>query len=119
MTSNTTPRMPLFGSLPLRVALFFAVNPDEELTTIDISVKFDADPREVTGRLQQLVNQGILARSTDGPGRGKAAVYRIGTVLMHMVGSATQREMIAACMPMQFSGHIRITAVPLAEVAQV
>jgi hypothetical protein len=95
-------RISHLSSLPFRMALFFAVNPDEELSTADIALKFDADVRDVQKRLKNAVTHGIFSFKVAGPGgRGRMAVYTAGPVLLHMVGGKLQREMIAACMPIR------------------
>ena len=98
------------SSLPFRLALFYAVNPDEELSSGDVALKFGVPPRDVQKRLKNAVDQGIFACTAAGPGRGKQSVYTAGPVLLHMVGGKLQREMIAACMPIRVR---RVTVVRL------
>lgn len=56
---NYSPRR---GSLPRMVLDFFCANPDEELTSADISRKFETIPSgKVAGKLQHITNIGLLS----------------------------------------------------------
>jgi hypothetical protein len=87
-------------SLPFRICLFFAINPHEALTTGDIAIKWDVDQNKVSNRLASAVRQGIIAREAGGRGRNGMATYIAGPRLLEIVGGATQRAMIAACVPL-------------------
>lgn len=92
-------RIAHINSLPFRLALFFAVNPDEVLDTADIAIKYDLAQTDVHQRLKHGVRSGLFNRQSSGPGRGKRAQYTAGDMLMLWVGGATQRAMIEACAP--------------------
>lgn len=79
-------RFPGPDSLAQRVVLFFARNHDEEMTVVDISVKFDTPLRYVNKRLKPSLRDGMLARTAAGPGRGLAATYRAGPRLLVLIG---------------------------------
>ncbi len=78
------------GSLALRVLIYFARNPDEELTSVDVAEKFGVDQREVHGRLSRAVRDGVFDRTCSSVGRGNACIYAAGDALLRMIG---------ACMP--------------------
>jgi len=44
-----------------KVLLYFALNPDEELTSVDVSIKYGCAPKTARGRLANLVRHGLLA----------------------------------------------------------
>jgi Mn-dependent DtxR family transcriptional regulator len=65
------------NSTPARLLEFFARNPDEELNTADVAVKFDVSPRSVTSTLRDAVGEGLITRE-----RVKGtSVYRAGPAL--------------------------------------
>ena len=84
------------GSVVLRVVLFFARHPEEDLTTNDVAVKFEVRQEDVNKRLRGAVRDGLLAYKSDGPGRGKLSTYSAGPLLLSMVG--VTRETVEACM---------------------
>ena len=77
---------PVFDSEWLPVVLFFAANPEEELDSREIETKFGINIRYVTDRLGRSVRAGMLECESNGPGRGKLAIYRAGLVLLEMRG---------------------------------
>lgn len=87
--------------LSFRVVLFFGRYPDEELSTLDIAVKFDTPARTVGGCLQRAVRDGMLAKDQGTGGRGKLATYTAGPMLLSMVGFAMQ-----ACAP---AGNVAVS----------
>jgi hypothetical protein len=77
----------LVDSIALRVILYFAVNPDEELSTSDIYTKFDADPARVYSTLSYAVREKLLVRR--GGSRGRVlleCVYAPGPELLRLLG---------------------------------
>jgi hypothetical protein len=79
--------------------LFFAVNPDEELTTLDVATKFDVDPNEVWSRLKYLVKRGIVRYRPGKRGPGGGSVYGAGSMLLEMLNGPPRRLLVEACMP--------------------
>ena len=71
----------------LRVVLFFARNPEEELTTTDIALKFAIPPLNVRSTLAIAVANGMLRRSGGyNGGRGKLLIYSAGDMLLSLIG---------------------------------
>lgn len=64
---NTT-YIPQIGTLPAKVITFFAANPDEELTSLDIAEKFDCGRNSVHTNLAMAVDAGLLKRITNEDG---------------------------------------------------
>lgn len=60
----------------VRVVLWFVENPDEELTTADVAVKFDYSAAAVHGALKQAIAAGWVQRTEHG--RCLPAVYSAG-----------------------------------------
>lgn len=79
-------RFPGPDSLAQRVVLFFARNHEEEMTVVDISVKFDTPLRYVNKRLKPSLRDGMLIRTSEGPGRGLSSVYKAGPRLLFLIG---------------------------------
>ncbi|MDR2155933.1 MAG: hypothetical protein LBE78_13075 [Burkholderiaceae bacterium] len=52
-----------------RVIDFFHSNPDEELSTADIAVKFDTHVQNVTGKLIGAVDAGVIVKKAGEKGR--------------------------------------------------
>lgn len=74
-------------SFALRVVLFFARNPEEELTTTDIALKFAIPPLNVRSTLAIAVANGMLRRrGGNNGGRGKLLIYSAGDTLLSMIG---------------------------------
>lgn len=92
------------GSLGLRVAMFFAWHQgEEELTTKDVSVKFDVNVDQVRSQLRRPVRDGVLdCKSTSG-GRGLSSVYSAGPAIFEMVGVTLQAcaPVPMACLPVR------------------
>jgi hypothetical protein len=84
-------------SLAWRVTMFFARNPEEELTSTDIVEKFGVPLAEVHGRLNRAVSDEMLSRTSSGPGRGRKTTYSAGRALLESIGE--RKLIIAACMP--------------------
>lgn len=74
------------ASLAQSVILFFARNHEEEMTVVDISVKFDTPLRYVNKRLKRSLRDGMLIRTSEGPGRGLSSVYTAGPQLLTLIG---------------------------------
>ena len=71
----------------LRVMLFFARNPDEELTTADIALKFAIRSEDVRNILARAVSNRLLRRDGgNSGGRGKVLVYSAGDLLLSLIG---------------------------------
>ena len=71
----------------LRVVLFFARNPEEELTTTDIALKFAIPPLNVRSTLAIAVANGMLRRrGGNNGGRGKLLIYSAGDTLLSLIG---------------------------------
>lgn len=63
-------------SFAARAIEFFTTNPDEELTTIDLAIKFDRPAKQVHSLLAYAVDSGALKRTTNDEDE---IVYRLGT----------------------------------------
>lgn len=61
-----------------KVAEFFERNPDEELTTSDIAIKFGIHKESVSAAVARAVFTGAVSCENMGPGRGNQAIYRKG-----------------------------------------
>lgn len=77
----------------LRVVLFFARNPEEELTSPDITLKFGIAGGDVRSALSGAVRAGMLKRSETptrtaqrGSLRGRVLVYSAGDMLLSLIG---------------------------------
>ena len=71
----------------LRVMLFFARNPDEELTTADIALKFAIRSEDVRNILARAVSNRLLRRDGgNSGGRGRVLVYSAGDLLLSLIG---------------------------------
>lgn len=71
----------------LRVVLFFARNPEEELTSADITMKFDIPADKVHGTLNRAARDGMLRRAGQHRGgRGRVLVYSAGDALLALIG---------------------------------
>lgn len=92
-------------SLAFRVSVFFARNPDEELTSSDVVLKFGVEGTSVHRCLSSPVRLGLIERASAGPGRGKLVTYRAGERLLQMVGASTEVALIQACLPAQMRGQ--------------
>jgi len=86
------------SSLAQLVTLFFARAPHEELTTGDVSVKFDVPQGHVYKRLKPCLRDGLLACRSAGPGRGRIAVYSAGPRLLMLIGEVRAQQP-TACVP--------------------
>lgn len=88
------------GSLALRVVLFFARNPQEELTTSDIVEKFSApNGSQVRMLLNRHVLDEMLARTELGAGRSRQNVYKAGRKLLVMIGEERTTLVAQSCLP--------------------
>jgi hypothetical protein len=74
------------ASIAQRVTFYFARNHDEEMTTIDITIKFDVPLARVHKCLSPAVRDGLLDRASKGPGRGRLTVYTAGPELLRLIG---------------------------------
>jgi hypothetical protein len=79
-------------ALAFRVALYFGRNPDEQLSTADIAVKFGVDADNVRSQLRRAVECEVIAKRSVGPGH--PAEYSAGPKLLTMIGTRSE-----ACMP--------------------
>jgi DNA-binding MarR family transcriptional regulator len=76
-------------SLVTHVAVFFAVNPDEELTAADIGAKFGVDPNNVGKTLRYAEEKGwVTITRKPHPTRTKRTirVYTPGSKLLKEIG---------------------------------
>jgi len=64
-----------------RLLTFFVVRPDEELLISDICLKFACSNRTAWNALKQMVEDGLIAETRSGKGRGGPKTYSIGPVL--------------------------------------
>lgn len=74
-----------------RAVIFFARNPEEELSTEDMQVKWGLTNLEVRNNLRQAVREGLVSRVRvrDGSSRsGMRTYYQAGPVLKKEVGRA-------------------------------
>jgi hypothetical protein len=69
--------------IPLHVCRFFAENPDEELTSADITIKFDIARQSVTAILELAVLAGLLSKRIERQGR-LVNVYGAGPNIVRM-----------------------------------
>lgn len=76
------------ASIAQRVTLYFARNHEEEMTTVDITIKFDVPLAQVHKSLTPLIRDGMLERVSIGSGRGRMAVYSAGPELLKLIGEA-------------------------------
>lgn len=72
--------------LSFRVLLYFARNPEEELTAHDVSVKFEVDVVDVRPMLRRALENEWIAQPVTGGGRGNSSVYCPGPALLQMIG---------------------------------
>ena len=100
------------GSLADRVLRFFAENPDEELTTLDIVAKFDAPPRSVRMLLLASINAEYLILGHVPPPRGRGSpmlIYKPGPRLARRPERVTELiEWIPASTIPPHHGHVLI-----------
>ena len=99
------------ASLAQRITLFFGRNPDEEMTTVDITVKFDVEISRVHKSLSPSVRDGLLHRTSIGSGRGRLTVYTAGPELLSMIGERRAETGDRRTEPRDESGDRR-TVVP-------
>lgn len=71
--------------LSMRLAIFFAANPHEELLTSDIAAKFDVEPMHVAWSLKRRIDEGYFARTRSSAGRGRESVYTAGPLLLQII----------------------------------
>lgn len=84
--------VPVVGSLPARTILYFAANPEEEMYTRDLALKFDANPSGIAAGLAKCIECGYISR-TGGRQSGDGAVYAAGPNLAKVaaaIQAATQ-----------------------------
>jgi DNA-binding MarR family transcriptional regulator len=72
--------VPVVGSLPARTIMYFAANPEEEMYTRDLALKFDANPSGIAAGLAKSIEAGYISRS-GGRQSGEGAVYSAGPKL--------------------------------------
>jgi len=70
----------------LKILLFFARNPEEVLTAVDMEAKFGIDLGTVLNVVSKYVRSGLLARIDDN-GPGRRATYGAGPALLALVRS--------------------------------
>lgn len=76
-------------SIVTHVAVFFALNPDEELTTHDVGIKWDMRPNNVGASLRYAEQTGWVTRTkrADSTARYKFRwVYTAGPRLLKQIG---------------------------------
>lgn len=76
--ANPKQYRPQPGSVAWRVIEFFTTNPEEKLTSGDISAKFDVPSKQVHSLLAAAVECGALARFSDEDEEHDELVYRMG-----------------------------------------
>lgn len=76
------------ASIAQRVTLYFARNHDEEMTTVDITIKFEVPLSQVHKCLTPSVRDGMLERVSIGRGRGRLTIYTAGPELLRMIGES-------------------------------
>ena len=80
---------PNASSMPFAVCLYFASNPDEELLSSDIAVKFGGPSKEVSNRLRKTRDAGWLSELRREPipeKGGTRIVYGAGPALLAAIG---------------------------------
>lgn len=99
-------------SLAYRMTVFFARNPDEELTSADVVTKFGVESTSIHRSLSASVETGLLERVSSGAGRGRLAIYSAGDELLKEIGEKTRLVIANACTPVHFehSGPGALTA---------
>lgn len=70
----------------LRIILFFARNPGETLTSLDMEAKFGLDLGSVLNVTSKYMRAGLLARVDDN-GPGRPALYGAGPELLALIRS--------------------------------
>lgn len=65
----------------VRILLFFALAPDEELTYSDVAEKFGVDRKNIKSTIASSVEAGLLAKRND----GRRSVISAGPELLQMV----------------------------------
>jgi hypothetical protein len=76
------------GSITFRICIFFALNPDEELTTSDISEKTGGTTDAVTRAMRQARDNGMVSVGTEMLEGSRMNLYRAGPTLLAMIGRA-------------------------------
>lgn len=71
-------------SMSFRLCVYFARNPDEELSTQDIRAKFGIRGLRICEQLRKAVANRLLELAEERA--GKAYVYRAGPALLEMIG---------------------------------
>jgi hypothetical protein len=84
------------ASIAQRVTLYFARNHDEEMTTIDITIKFEVALGVVHKSLTPSVRDGLLKRVSKGSGRGRLTVYSAGPELLRLIGETRAQSNVPA-----------------------
>lgn len=82
----------------LRVVLFFARHPEEELLSSDVALKFEIPPEQVRSRLDRAVREAMLVRQGGKQGRGNESTYCAGPVLLGLIGFR-RVHVAGACVP--------------------
>lgn len=103
---NTPATLPL----PMRVKAFLAANPEEQLTALDISIKFSTQHKNVHTQLARAVDSGELVRSRNEDGD---YVYTAGTVQLQ-AATATPSPATAAKKPRARLVDVDLTKLPVA-----
>jgi len=78
-----------FESAAAKLLVFFLENPDEELGTPDVGVKFGIAPNGLTSSLQGGVDLGLFGRTVGGPGR--RVTYMAGPRLLQALRAGPER----------------------------
>ena len=82
--TRRTGSLSLMGT-PFLLCVFFAANPEEELQTSDIALKFGVTHRSVISGMTAAIRIGLIER-TRGSSRWRQSTYRAGPKLREMVG---------------------------------
>lgn len=87
---------PQQGSIAWKVIQFLTTNPDEKLTTADVSAKFDCNASGVHSMLSQAVATGVLKRETN---EDEELEYSLGTGVPSITPSTAAAPSLRAASP--------------------
>ena len=82
-------KKPAFESVAAKLLVYFIENPDEELTTSDVRVKFGGTGNSLLGSMRGGIGMGLIHRRCGGPGR--AATYSAGPRLLRSLAVGAGR----------------------------
>ena len=111
MSSNhlaDAPYVPAAGDLAWKVIKFLKENDGEELTAIDIGVKFDISPDLVADYLRRATVNEYLRKTTNRQG---AAVWRLGAKPLRMTGLAAAVPLIPTPAAHRYAGRVSLPTI--------